>query len=239
MNAPDHRASLAKSLTTIHRIMYDSDCTDNTINRGCNKNMIQTKSSRRLSTQRRATVDSENSAPSFIKQERRNSRKLRRQRSELKKQASMPTSSDEKVRKEKYSLGDPIQCLSDVAMNVASSPELSIEAAGLLRKDDFAFIKRRNGSYTYARLIDCSTERLTFVVCKKGSIKKINRKHWSELIRFVALEVSTARPPVPLFISVASSNDDDCSMISDRRWKINVQVFRLNPKLLNKITHCI
>ena len=125
----------------------------------------------------------------------------------------MPTSSYEKVREEKYSLGDPMRCLSD--MTVASSPDLAIEAAGQLRKDDFSFVKQRNGSYTYARLIDCSEERLTFDGCKKGSTKKISRNHWSEIIQLVAPEVYNARPPIPLFISKVPGDDGDCSMISD------------------------
>lgn len=195
----DHRASLARSLSTIHRIMYDSDCTDDSIERCCNKNNIRTKSRLRLA--------GAHPAPSFTNKQDRTSKILKRQRSNMMNQAW-------DIRDEKYSLGDTLRCSSD--MIVAPTPDLAIEAASLLQKDDFAFVKRRDGSYTYARLIACSEDHLIFVVCKMGSTKRVGRKHIPNIVRFVAPEVSDARlPSVPRFISVVSGGEDDCSRISD------------------------
>lgn len=82
-----------------------------------------------------------------------------------------------------YEIGQGIRSM--LHMITHASPQQSIDAADTLEKHDFAFIKRRDGSYTYAILAKRTENSFTFVMSTNGSVKKVSRKHWSELVRLV------------------------------------------------------
>ena len=97
-----------------------------------------------------------------------------------------------------YSLGETIR--SPFHMIVESNEELAIEAVGSLTTHDFAFVKRLDGTYSYAILAERSTEPvdgsknkpcdaecvmeecMTFVTSKVGSTKMVRRRHWGEVM---------------------------------------------------------
>lgn len=67
----------------------------------------------------------------------------------------------------------------------------SIGMVSLLKTRDFVFVKRHDGSWTYAILAlrsfqDSNEEYMMFVLNGMGSTKTIKKKHWGDLIRFVA-----------------------------------------------------
>jgi len=76
-----------------------------------------------------------------------------------------------------------------------------------LKRHDFAFVKRSDGTYTYAILAFRSSdinskkatvveedseegddEKMVFVMNNNGSTKIIRKKYWSKLIRFVSMK---------------------------------------------------
>lgn len=62
-----------------------------------------------------------------------------------------------------------------------------------MKNYEFAFIKRTDGSWTYAILAYRSTsqdeeEFMTFVMNEEGSTKIIRMRHWAEYVRCVAEE---------------------------------------------------
>ena len=65
-------------------------------------------------------------------------------------------------------------------------PTTTPEAVTSLQVDDYAFIQRSDGSYSYAILGSRTQDSLTFVMCTQGSTKTLSRKRWGELIRLVA-----------------------------------------------------
>ena len=91
-----------------------------------------------------------------------------------------------------YILGDSVRSPSHMIMDPA------IQAIGSLQKYDFAFIKRSDGSYSYAILAFRSfmpnkrgtgtEECMTFVMKENGSTKVIRKKNWSEFVHPVSLE---------------------------------------------------
>mmetsp|Transcript_11359 Transcript_11359/g.27948 ORF Transcript_11359/g.27948 Transcript_11359/m.27948 type:complete len:322 (-) Transcript_11359:62-1027(-) len=95
-----------------------------------------------------------------------------------------------------YIIGDCARSSSHMIMDP------SIQAIGTLQKHDFAFIKRSDGSYTYAILACRSfvhikegteTEKcMTFVMHVKGTTKVIRERHWNDFIR---RPVSTEEDP--------------------------------------------
>ena len=83
-------------------------------------------------------------------------------------------------------------------MLIESTPELAMQAADTLEKHDFAFVKRSNGSYSYAILArrtfapmkghkDATEECMTFVTDESGSTKTIRQRNWSKCLRLVSL----------------------------------------------------
>lgn len=98
-----------------------------------------------------------------------------------------------------YSIGDTIRSPSH--MIIAPTPEQAFEATSSLRKHAFAFVKRTDGSYSYAILAfrsleppmdnsgpDNSLEEyMGFVMCGDGSTKKLRKKHWGNHVRLVSM----------------------------------------------------
>jgi len=95
-----------------------------------------------------------------------------------------------------YILGDSVRSPSHMITDPTS------QAISSLQKHDFAFIKRSDGSYTYAILACRSfvhikegteTEKcMTFVMHVKGTTKVIRERHWNDFIR---RPVSTEEDP--------------------------------------------
>ena len=85
-----------------------------------------------------------------------------------------------------YSVGETLRSPSHMAAEPTSE-----EAVNSLHKHDFAFIKRSDGSYTYAILAcinDDDEERMRFVLHENGSTKVIRKKHWKKLICLVSTD---------------------------------------------------
>lgn len=88
-----------------------------------------------------------------------------------------------------YALGQTVRIPSH--MVVEPTPERAALAAGALRKHDFAFVRRSNGSFSYAILAERSVdrqgrERMTFVMDGMGSTKTVRRGHWGGSVRAVS-----------------------------------------------------
>lgn len=132
-----------------------------------------------------------------------------------------------------YSIGEPIRCPSH--MIVEESAEEATRAVGSLQVHDCAFIKRSDGSYSYAILTERSFEPsrgacMTFIVDEGGSTKMIRKKHWSRLVRVLSVEglvCSFAPPATPMekedieymapvvnISFVPQRDDDEWSLIS-------------------------
>lgn len=125
-----------------------------------------------------------------------------------------------------YHLGESARSLSH--MNVESSPRAAEEKASQLKNYDFAFIKRTDGSWTYAILAyrsinengsDPKEECMMFVMNEEGSTKMIKKPQWADFIRCVVPHDGGSQPRempeefVPRSISVGDGGED-CSMIS-------------------------
>jgi len=92
-----------------------------------------------------------------------------------------------------YILGDSVRCPSHMIADPTSQDISS------LQKHDFAFIKRSNGSYSYAILAFRSfmptkdgtgtEECMTFVMKENGSTKIIREKKWCEFIRPASVKI--------------------------------------------------
>ena len=94
-----------------------------------------------------------------------------------------------------YSLGETARFASHII-----NEQTNIRAVNSLRKHDFAFVKRRDGSYSYAILAcrsfepikgaknDHTEECMTFVMNDTGSTKMIRQRHWSEFVCLISME---------------------------------------------------
>ena len=85
-----------------------------------------------------------------------------------------------------YALGDVLR--SPYHMIIEPTVERAIASVGLLKPHDFAFLKRSDGSYTYAVLAsrswdDNGEELLTFVVSGDGATKTAREGRWPECVR--------------------------------------------------------
>ncbi|KAL3786555.1 hypothetical protein HJC23_006805 [Cyclotella cryptica] len=94
-----------------------------------------------------------------------------------------------------YSLGEVAR--SNSHMIIESCPQKALHRASKLKNHDFAFVKRMDGSWTYAILAyrsfvdgntDSSDECMMFVMNEKGSTKTIKRRQWAEFVRCVVKE---------------------------------------------------
>ena len=113
-----------------------------------------------------------------------------------------------------YVLGDSPQCLSH--MIIETCPQAAFERVSRLNVHDFAFVKRTNGSWSYAilasRYVDTNNEEhMVFVLNGIGATKIFKRSQWASCVCCVAMIVTENREQVPKTISV---NKDDCSLIS-------------------------
>ncbi len=91
-----------------------------------------------------------------------------------------------------YFLGETIRCPSHMII------QSSHQATHPLKKHDFVWIKRSDGSFSYAILAyrterfssstksSINLESMTFVISAQGSTKTIRKKHWAEYIRLVS-----------------------------------------------------
>ena len=91
-----------------------------------------------------------------------------------------------------YILGDTVRSPSH--MIVEDCSEAALHKASQLKLHDFAFIKRSDGSWTYAILACRNTsevnneECMMFVMNETGSIKYIKKRKWASFIRCVVVE---------------------------------------------------
>lgn len=99
-----------------------------------------------------------------------------------------------------YSLGDIARCQSHM---IIETSEKALESIDTLKRLDFAFVKRADGSYCYS-ILACRTleppvdannstpssleEHMVFVVCGKGSRMKLRKNKWAEFVRLVSTE---------------------------------------------------
>ena len=97
-----------------------------------------------------------------------------------------------------YSIGETIRSLSH--MIIEPTVTQATQSVSSLRKHDFAFLKRSDGSYTYEilayrsmmpekRSIDGSMEEcMVFVVVDNGSTKRVRKRDWIECVRRISME---------------------------------------------------
>ena len=87
--------------------------------------------------------------------------------------------------REDYLLGET--CRSSCDMIIETTPLHAIRAVSSLKIHDFAFVKRRDDSYSYAIVASRSEASLTFLMCDEGSSKNVSKKRWSEMVRLVSI----------------------------------------------------
>lgn len=95
-----------------------------------------------------------------------------------------------------YTLGEAARSTSH--MIIESCPEKALHRASQLKNHDFAFVKRMDGSWTYAILafrsfVDGDSalsedECMMFVMNEEGSTKTIKKRQWAEFVRCVVEE---------------------------------------------------
>jgi len=117
---------------------------------------------------------------------------------------STVTQETQEKRQHVYLLGDTIRSSSH--MIIEPTPKRAAEAATLLKKHDYAFIRRSDGSYSYA-IVACRSSRpkngatveeeeyIMFVVDEKGSNKVVGQKHWGDVVRLTR-GLTSIRPTV-------------------------------------------
>ena len=125
-----------------------------------------------------------------------------------------------------YSLGETVRSPSHIIIEKTS--ELATQAVNTLQKRDFAFVRRSDGSYSFATLAyrsfepmikaaknDAITEEyMTFVMDDIGSIKMIRQRHWSKLVCLVSMEGLDALPPSMISFIPHVDHDDEYSLNS-------------------------
>mmetsp|Transcript_26798 Transcript_26798/g.50782 ORF Transcript_26798/g.50782 Transcript_26798/m.50782 type:complete len:277 (-) Transcript_26798:9-839(-) len=124
-----------------------------------------------------------------------------------------------------YTIGETLRSSSH--MSIEATSEQAIQAIGSLDEHDFAFIKRSDGSYSYAILARRSMEPIkgadnndtaksmeecmTFVMSEAGATKMVRRRNWSNSVRLVRIPSSSSTQrrtsPVPC---PEIENDEDC-----------------------------
>eukprot|EP00956_Cyclotella_meneghiniana_P010721 scaffold15012_cov47-Cyclotella_meneghiniana.AAC.5 len=121
-----------------------------------------------------------------------------------------------------YSIGDVAQSSSH--MMIETCQRAALINACQLKTHDFAFVKRSDGSWTYAILaghckdID-NEEVMVFVTSETGCTKVIKQRNWAKSIRGVATDKKCNEDVkgVPqIIIADRDANDDwNCSQLSD------------------------
>jgi hypothetical protein len=126
-----------------------------------------------------------------------------------------------------YSLGDVARRSH---MIIPDDTQAAFNQVSRLKLHNFAFIKRTDGSWTYAllahRYFDADEEEcMMFVLQEDGSKKTIKKRQWASFVRAVANEKSAKEERMDPYLSRNISMDsfdlwvdlqdmDDCSMIS-------------------------
>ena len=97
-----------------------------------------------------------------------------------------------------YSIGETIRSPSHMIIEPTS--EQAIQDISLLNKHDFAFVKRSDGSHSFAILAyhsmeptkkankESMEECMTFVISEDGATKMVRKSRWSESIHLVFME---------------------------------------------------
>jgi len=105
-----------------------------------------------------------------------------------------------------YTIGETLRSPSH--MSIGAISEQTIQANSSLDQHDFAFIKRSDGSYTYAILayrsmepikgannvdkVESMEECMNFVMSEAGATKMVRRRNWSKLVRLVRTSSSSS-----------------------------------------------
>lgn len=126
-----------------------------------------------------------------------------------------------------YTLGDTPRSSSHM-----KTPQALHEVCAL-KDHDFVFLKRSDGSYSYAIIAcrttdDASEECMLFVVNESGSTKTVRKRNWLDYIRLLPTEVDSndqvkiavseeIRPSggMPEIVTFEQDCSDDCSLISN------------------------
>ena len=98
-----------------------------------------------------------------------------------------------------YTIGETLRSSSH--MSIEATSEQAIQAISSLDQHDFAFIKRSDGSYSYAILAcrsmepikgadnndkaESMEEYMAFMTSKAGATKMVRRRNWSKIVRLV------------------------------------------------------
>ena len=105
-----------------------------------------------------------------------------------------------------YTIGETLRSSSH--MSIEPFSEQAIQAIGSLDQHDYAFIKRSDGSYSYAILayrsikpikgannidkVESVEGCMTFVMSEAGATKMVRRRHWSKVVRLVRTSSSSS-----------------------------------------------
>eukprot|EP00585_Thalassiosira_rotula_P013959 CAMPEP_0196184580 /NCGR_PEP_ID=MMETSP0911-20130528/34230_1 /TAXON_ID=49265 /ORGANISM="Thalassiosira rotula, Strain GSO102" /LENGTH=161 /DNA_ID=CAMNT_0041454799 /DNA_START=33 /DNA_END=515 /DNA_ORIENTATION=- len=102
-------------------------------------------------------------------------------------------------------------------MTIEPTSEQATRAVTSLKTHDFAFVKRSDGSFSFAILAYRSTkplkgaedtsateECMNFVMSDNGATKTVREKHWSEFVRLVSVEESSGHPAIAAIPKVHS-----------------------------------
>lgn len=179
-----HRMSFVRSLSSIHLRQEGAASSSSSL-----ASKLDSDANRKR--ERRAVSPSQLPVPPFCT-DSQHSRESSQERSVKK----LPRREMRRASRRGYQLGETARCQSHMA--IKSSPDQATRAVDLLHTHDYAFVKRSDGSYSYAivafRSYDPSKgDSLTFVVKEDGSTKTIRRKHWSSMVRVVSTEGSDAK----------------------------------------------
>ena len=113
-----------------------------------------------------------------------------------------------------YRLGDSARSVRH--MKIETSLEQSFIEASKLKTYDFAFIKRNDGSWTYAicatQFKEAGEDCMLFVLNERGTTKVLKRRFWADFIRTVAKQEDEIE--IPKYIYVNDCGDDDESLFS-------------------------
>ena len=142
-----------------------------------------------------------------------------------------------------YRLGDALRSPADALAHPNEAQ--AFHAASALEDFDFAFVKRSDGSFSYAILAYRSTEMirrgsgqamvecLNFVMSDEGATKKVAQGNWSKYVRLPAMEVcledclSPLKHELPIrTISCVPQMEDECSMISNVSESASLRMWR-------------
>ncbi len=95
----------------------------------------------------------------------------------------------------KYHLGDKPRTASDIVIGLGENKSQALASVSSLKVHDYAFVKRRNGNYSYSILADRTIaknpkggkeeECMIFVTSPEGHSKIIKRKYWADMIGLV------------------------------------------------------